>query len=142
MKTPEQIQAELDQYTGTERYYHYSSMFPSILLTEGTKRMAEVCGAYWLIDVIASHVRSVKDSFSVALLTVNNGKAKFTLTDDLPANITYAKQSISFTDFPLPEMKMYVGFDGVDHVLMLPTEWWIYHVKRMWFDGIFGMKIA
>lgn len=123
MKTPEQIQAELDQYTGTERYYRYSSMFPSILLTEGTKRMAEVCGAYWLIDVIASHVRSVKDSFSVALLTVNNGKAKFTLTDVLPVNITYAKQSISFTDFPLDEIMLYVGFDGVDHVLMLPTEW-------------------
>ena len=34
MKTPEQIQAELDQYTGTERYYRYSSLFPSVLPSE------------------------------------------------------------------------------------------------------------
>lgn len=123
MKTPEQIQAELAQFTGTEKVYRYSLLFPKVLLTEGVKHMAELCEAYWLLDVVASHLLSMNDSFAVALLTVKDGKAKFTLTDDLPADVTFAKQSISFTDFPLPEMKLYVGYDGEYYVIMLPTEY-------------------
>lgn len=123
MKTPEQIKAELAQFTGTERYYRYSPLFPKVLLTDGTKRMAESCDAYWLLDVVASHLRSMNDSFAVALLKVKGGKAKFTLTDDLPADVTFAEQSISFTDFPLPEMKLYAGYDGEHYVIMLPTEY-------------------
>lgn len=123
MKTPEQLKADMEHFTGTCRYYKYSPLFPKVLLTEGSKFLAEEAGAYWLMDVVASHLPKMDDGFAVAMLKVKNGKATFTLTDDLPANKTYAKQSISFTDFPLDEIKLYVGFDGEYYVILLASEY-------------------
>ena len=45
-------QADLDQFYGTENYYHYLA---GLKLTDGVKYLADEAGAYWLLDIIASY---------------------------------------------------------------------------------------
>lgn len=123
--TKEEILNAMNNHYGTERWYRYSPLFPNVLLTEGARFIAESCGAYWLMDVICSHLRSVKGRFAVATLTVKNSKAKFKLVPDIPcdAQEIYAKQNITYTDFPFDEIKFYVVNDGESWVVMLPSEY-------------------
>lgn len=123
MKPKSEIKQTLRQFTGTEAWHRH---LPGVLLTDGTKYLAEECGAYWLMDVIASHIPSVPkdETFTVAQLTVNTmNKAFFTLADDSPATKIYASQSISYTDFPLDEIKLYVIREGDEWVILLPSEY-------------------
>ena len=49
---PAQIESQLAQFTGTEDYWrHWTG---ALVYTDGVKAMADLCGAYWLIDAIAS----------------------------------------------------------------------------------------
>ena len=124
MKSKDQIKSELAQFTGTEEYHRFSPLFRNVLLTDGAKYLAEECGAYWLMDVIASHLPSVKDHFAIAILTKTEGdKAFFTLQDDVPFKTLFAHQTIKFTDFPLDEIKLYVIRDGEHWVILLPSEY-------------------
>lgn len=50
-------------------------------------------------------------------------KAFFTLANDSPATKIYANQSISYTDFPLDEIKLYVIREGDEWVILLPSEY-------------------
>lgn len=123
MKFKSEIKQTLRQFTGTEAWHRH---LPGVFLTDGTKYLAEECGAYWLMDVIASHIPSVPkdETFTVAQLTVNTmNKAFFTLADDSPATKIYASQSISYTDFPLDEIKLYVIREGDEWVILLPSEY-------------------
>jgi hypothetical protein len=43
---------ELSQFWGTENYHKH---WLGLVYTDGIKAMAELCGAYWLIDVVASY---------------------------------------------------------------------------------------
>ena len=125
MKSKDQIKSELAQFTGTEEYHRFSPLFRNVLLTDGALYLAEECGAYWFMDVIASHLPSVtEDHFAVAILTKTEGdKAFFTLQDDVPFKAMFAHQSIEFTDFPLDEIKLYVIRDGGHWVILLPSEY-------------------
>ena len=121
---------DLSQFYGTESWHRYSPvLFHNVLLTDGAKYVAEEAGAYWLMDVISSHLRAVSkagDTFGVALLTkegVNRPGAVFSLQDDVPATTVYATQEIEYTDFPLDEIKFYVSYDGENWVILLPSEY-------------------
>ena len=123
MKPKSEIKQALRQFTGTEAWHRH---LPGVLLTDGAKYLAEECGAYWLMDVIASHIPSIPhdETFTIAQLTVNPmNKAFFTLADDAPATKIYANQSISYTDFPLDEVKLYVIREGNEWVILLPSEY-------------------
>lgn len=116
----------LNYYTGTEQWYRYSPLlFPSMLLTDGTKYVADSAGAYWLMDAIASHilhkpeVRS--ESFVLCRLEVSAGKAMLTL-DDGDGTIL-AEQAIDSTDFPAPGIMLYAINDGKYWTLLLPSEY-------------------
>lgn len=53
MKTePNEIRSQLSQCTGTEGYTKYLG---GLLLTDGVVLMADLCQAYWLLDIIASY---------------------------------------------------------------------------------------
>ncbi len=126
MKTQDQIKSDLRQFIGSITYTKFSPLFPNVVLTDGTKYLAEECGAYWFMDVIASHIPSIPkdETFTVAQLTVNPmNKAFFTLADDSPATKFYANQSISYTDFPLDEVKLYVIREVDEWVILLPSEY-------------------
>lgn len=126
MKSQDAIKMSLRQFTGSSTFTKFSPLFPNVVLTEGAEFLADECGAYWLMDVIASHTPSVPkdETFTIAQLTVNPmNKAFFTLADDSPATKIYANQSISYTDFPLDEIKLYVIREGDEWVILLPSEY-------------------
>lgn len=125
MKTQDQIKSDLNQFIGSISYTKFSPLFPNVVLTDGAKYLADECGAYWLMDMIASHLPSLPASeyWAIAILTVDDGKALFTLADDSPATKIYAMQGVDYTDFPLDEIKLYVSYDGEFWCVMLPSEY-------------------
>jgi len=46
---------DLSQFYGSENLYRWNFLTKSVL-TDGTKYLAEVAGAYWLFDAIDSHL--------------------------------------------------------------------------------------
>ena len=80
-----------------------------MLYTDGAQYLAEHAGAYWLLDNIAiaqAHVKAVKaEEFQVWTLKVNPDSTALLTCDDGNNRIVY-KQSIPFTDFPLPEISI------------------------------------
>ena len=76
MKSPQEIKFNLDCFTGTENYYRWSVLFPDVVLTDGAKYLAEAADAYWLMDLLASHLPSYKTAgFAVAKLQLDPEKA-------------------------------------------------------------------
>lgn len=62
---PTLIHEELRQFTGDlERYRH--GFNPRVIYTPGVRYLAERAGAYWLIDLIASHISSRETAAAVA----------------------------------------------------------------------------
>lgn len=111
----------LPQFTGTIKYYRWSGLFPKCLLTDGTKYLAENAECFWLMDVIASHLRKYGDTFGVARLVKTGDTATFFLEDGNDHVI--AKQEIEYTDFPLPSIVLYVTWDTMNWTIMLPSEY-------------------
>lgn len=119
MNSTQNLQSELSQFIGTEKFYRITSRH---LLTDGTKYLAEQAKCFWLMDAIASHLpKYFSDYFCVARLVVCSSSAVLTL-DDGNANV-YATQPIEYTDFPLNEIKLYCSFDGEYWVIMLTSEY-------------------
>lgn len=119
---PGALEAELRQFTGTEHYYKY--MF-DIVLTDGTKYLADRAGAYWLMDVVASWQTAKKvacEHFQLWKLDVKEDKKATVLADDGNGN-EIARQKIPYTDFPLRSQRLYLVNDGRYRVLMLPSEY-------------------
>lgn len=127
-----ELKINLKRFTGDlERYRH--SLFPKLIYTPGVKYLAETAGAYWLIDLIASHLISPefqraarqdsrildlhfwnlsvsKDNSAVATARVDHDEAPF------------VEQKIPYTDFPLETIDLWLGFDGRFFTLYLPSE--------------------
>jgi hypothetical protein len=119
MNSTQNLQTELSQFIGTEKYYRITQRH---LLTDGTTYLAEQAQCFWLMDAIASHLpKYFADYFCVARLVVNGSSAVLTL-DDGNDNV-YARQKIEYTDFPLSEIKLYCQFDGEHWVIMLTSEY-------------------
>lgn len=119
----EELQQGLAHFTGTETYWRYHQHY---LLTDGVQYLASNAQCYWLIDVIASHLRAVPtdEYFCVAVLTVDSEhRSHFELTDDVPGRRFYGTQRIPYTDFPLPTIKLYCCRAGEDWIVMLPSEY-------------------
>jgi hypothetical protein len=73
--------SDLAQYTGTDEYHRirYPWLRKNFLLTDGTKYLADKAGAYWLIDIIASHQTNKKvaaEEFQTWKLYVNRVSAQ------------------------------------------------------------------
>ena len=119
MNSTQNLQSELSQFIGTEKYYRITQRH---LLTDGTKYLAEQAKCFWLFDAIASHLpKYFNDYFCVARLTVKDSSAELVI-DDGNDNV-YARQKIEYTDFPLSEIKLYCQFDGENWVIMLTSEY-------------------
>lgn len=114
-----ELERNLDQFTGTEKLYRLTTRH---LLTDGTMYLAEHATCYWLMIAVASHLTvKIHDHFAVAKLSVMASSAVLTLDDGI-GNV-FAKQTIEYTDFPLPEVKLYCCFDGDHWTIMLPREY-------------------
>jgi hypothetical protein len=121
---------DLCQFSGSEHWYRHG-LVRNVAYTDGAQYVAEHGGAYWLLDVIAiaqMHDKAVKPQpFQVWTLKVH-GDRKGTVTCDTGNGKELYRQELEYTDFPLPEMKLYCCADGVlgqgiDRVILLPSEY-------------------
>ena len=115
-------QADLSQFRGTDKYYrHFLRKF---VFTDGVKYLADTASAHWLIDAIASHQPPLlKDpmlrDFQAWKLTVNAQDKTAKLICEKDTDIVMVTQDIPYTDFPLPEVRLYL----CAKVLMLTSEY-------------------
>lgn len=133
--TPQELETGLAQFTGTETW-HRHGMFRQLLMTDGVMFLQEHAGAYWLIDAIGSHVFTnrklspQRNPFQVwTFRRSGDGNApnqphRLFATDGNSERAIIA-QKIEFSDFPLPEIRLYVVWDGGFNgfVVMLPREY-------------------
>lgn len=115
------LQSALAQFTGTEKYYRF---YPKVVLTDGTKYLADIAGCYWLMDLYASHLASVDsniESFTCLKLTKRGSGADIVIEDGNTHAL--AKQHIEYTDFPLENFMFYAVWAGEFWVLMLTSEY-------------------
>jgi hypothetical protein len=103
----EELESTLRQFTGSEHYYAYSPLFRKVLLTDGAKYLCETAGAYWLADLIASHLHNYDDTFASVKLVKREKDWLLTL-DDGNGHI-FASQEIEYSDFPLDSIMLFVG---------------------------------
>lgn len=134
MKTAEEITAGLAQFTGTEKWYKLSVLHGRLVCTDGVKWLAEAADAFWLIDVIASYQRTcAKDKklrqmqfWTLTVKKTRAGRTTGLVICERDTNDVAIRQRIKFTDFPLPEIKIWVeeGYVGETPCLvaMLPNE--------------------
>jgi hypothetical protein len=115
------LRNQLSQFTGTERYYR---IYPNVVLTDGTKYLADTAGCYWLMDVYASHLASVNpeiESCTCLKLNKKGHGAEIVIEDGNTHQL--AKQHIEYTDFPLDTFVFYAVWAGEFWVLMLCSEY-------------------
>lgn len=116
----EEIERTLAHFSGSEPI-----RYGNIIITDGVKYLAESCGAFWLIDIVASiqclrHVRA-EDFLSIKLIRTGS-MANFIATDGGKygnEEKTVYRQFIQYTDFPLKEVKLFFR----DRTLMLLSEY-------------------
>ena len=150
MKSKEEIEAELAGFYGTEQYHRFSGLFRKHVCTDGVKFLCDSCQSWWLLDVIASyHAKCMKDPKGMLqdmqfwTLTVHpkievetggrvlfqqlpKGKPKpmATVICERDTGDIAIKQKIPYTNFPLPEIKLYCSrADENLFVIMLPSEY-------------------
>jgi len=120
-KSTAEILNNLNQFTGTERYYKANPALSNLVMTDGVKYLCDNCGAYWLVDIILSyqHVcqkdKMLRDMQFWTLTTKDNTGV---VTCERDSNDVAIKQSITHTDFPLPEIKLWCE----NGVIYLPSE--------------------
>lgn len=121
MKTKEELERNLPQFTGTDGYHKLSMLFPRLLLTDGVKYLCENAGCYWLMDIIGSVQHSPKmrgQEFQTVVFT----KGKGVVITDGNDNILY-KQRVASSDFPMSEIKLFVADGDGNKIIMLPSEY-------------------
>jgi hypothetical protein len=112
----------LNQFTGSVNYVRHWSK--RLVMTEGAVFLTEH-GAAWLLDAIASYQPQLRHiGFQLWKLEVaDDHSAVLTCREDQGTPVMVA-QRMEFTDFPLPEVRLYVIDSGdVGFVAMLPTEY-------------------
>jgi len=123
--------SELGHFTGSQEFFTTLLGRNSFLYTEGVKFVAEKAGAFWLIDLIASHRigRQRHGDFLTVRVQKWGGGARIKLGDGNGKERTL--QQISYTDWPfddLPEdFKFFLCWNGRSSrnawTMMLPSEY-------------------
>lgn len=113
-----EIRQALAQCTGSEHWYRHPLVRPFIY-TDGPKLFADMAGAYWFLDIVATEVLPFqkKEEFIVVTLTVTGSKARIS-TDDGNGQVFWTRD-IDFTDCPEGEWKFYL----VNNTFHVPSEY-------------------
>lgn len=112
--------SDLLKFTGSEHWYRHP-LSRSITYTDGARYVAEAGGAYWLLDAIVSHQldpRVRAEQFQVWVLKVAEDRSAVLSCEDGDHHCV-TSQAISFTDFPLPEITLWL----TNGVIFLPSEY-------------------
>lgn len=120
----DQLLDELRHFYGTEAYHRTN---PGLLVTDGVKFLADNARCYWLPGMVWSYLprlRKSRDTFFVVRYAGTPGESGlFSITDDVPANQTYATQVVEYSGFPLDEIVLYLSATEEEFVLMLRSEY-------------------
>lgn len=113
------LEAELAQFTCTNEYHKH---WLGLIYTDGVKFLHQKAQAYWLLDSIALYQQKVLadpmlQEFQIWRLKLTKDKAAV-LTCERDTNDIFLTENIPYTDFPLPEIKLYLE----NGVLCLPSE--------------------
>lgn len=124
MKTAKEIEDGLKNFFGTEAYHR---LYPNILITDGVKWLYVNAGCGWLLDIIWSYQSQCKKDpmlrcMQFWTLTVNDDKTATVICERDTGNLAI-RQEITFTDFPLKEMKLWVQESGGSYIVLLPSEY-------------------
>jgi hypothetical protein len=116
-----ELEADLARFCGTDNLWrHWTGR---ITYTDGVKHLAEKAGAFWLIDLVASHqtARLKQEEFQIWILAVDRDKSPMAVATCQAdkGRPPLIRQEIEYTDFPLPSIKLWL----VHCVLMLPNEY-------------------
>ena len=125
MEKKEIIEEGLRNFSGSEQVYKFNLLFPNVLMTDGVRWLANKAECYWLLEMIASHIRAIKDDYmAVCRLKVQGRTAVFTMDNgNAGSDNVFVTQTIEYTDFPLDEIKLYVKEDADDKwIILLPSE--------------------
>jgi hypothetical protein len=124
--TPQELQTALAGFSASDTLTRHG-LTRRILMTQGVVFLAEQAQAHWLTDLIVSHqadprVRS--EPFQVWTLTVDTAerRAVATMTNGNSKQFV-TKQEIPWTDFPLPEVTLWLVQEGSTWVMLLPSEY-------------------
>ena len=122
------IASALTHCTGSEHQYRHSFM-RSFRYTDGIKTLAEMAGAYWLIDLAASHQTNRKvrsEAFQLwSIRKLPEGyqnKAVAECRRD-SGEKPICRQYIEYTDFPFDDLGESFEFYVVDNVMLLKSEY-------------------
>ena len=113
-------------FTGSERFTKFSLLFRA-LLTDGAEYVAEQAGAYWLMDIIGSYQRILRNQpFQVWKLKPNKTTdGALVVCEDGNKNVL-VQQRIKYTDFPFingEEFVLWACDNGDGVTIMLPSEY-------------------
>ncbi len=127
-KSPEELADNLAQFTGTEGYCRY--WVGRLLLTDGVKYLADQAGCYWLLDAIGSYQHELARHPDQRLqemqfwkLEVNADKSAVLTCVADAGEPPAVSQEIEATDFPLPEIQIWVATEGESKIALLPNEY-------------------
>ena len=129
-------EADLGNFNGTDGYTRLGFPFRNVVLTDGALHVAEhggTNGAFWLMQAVASHLPAVlrkggeRACFQLWRLSVHEDKSALLTCQLDTGEPLLAQQRIEYTDFDVPDFKLYVGQqpseNGTLWVIMLPSEY-------------------
>lgn len=107
-------------FTGSETFTRHP-LVRHVIYTEGAKYVADIAGAHWLLDIIATSQTAPElrfEEFQVWKLIIDaKSSAKIVVEDGNQNEIWHS--TITWTDFPRPGFTFWY----VNNVIMLPTEY-------------------
>ena len=112
----EKIRTGLGQFIGSMNYYRG---LMGIRYTDGVKYLADRCGAYWFLDLIASYQRKLKDMYFQlwGIDVKEDNTATVTCRED-SNRLPVVTQNIEYTDFPF-DFELYC----INRVILLKSEY-------------------
>ena len=116
--TSQQIRNALAYCTGTEFWYRHP-LARSCLYTDGVKMFAEMAGAYWFIDILATELIPLQrtEEFMSVKMTVTGSKASIIANDGNGRQVW--SREIDFTDCPEGEWSFFV----MNNTIIVPSEY-------------------
>lgn len=124
----EKVQSLIDGAQGAVDMIQTTRFCKWIFHTDSLDFVCEAAGSYWFLDVIVSYLPKLAKrgaKFQVWQMTVKNREARI-WCEDGDGNKLLA-QRIPYTDFPLPEFKVFCEYGSVDgqnpaYIIMLPGD--------------------
>lgn len=118
---------EHEAYTMGTEYYHKHPLHSRLVYTDGIKFLAETCGAYWLIDLVASHQPGIRAKLGAARNFQVWRLRSYMIeawSDTPDESDLLASQEIPYTDFPseLMPYEFWVEKSGDWLVMMMKAE--------------------